>query len=88
MFKISITSLMFLLTLSYIWWHHPFLTFQVFKTDIKKNDDNENLSQNVMDNWKWAKTLIKIKLYLVEINLLNKYTKTNLTEISPFRWDQ
>ena len=30
----------------------------------------------------------EIKLYLVEINLLNKSTKINLLEISLFRWDQ
>ena len=30
----------------------------------------------------------EIKLYLVEINLLNKYTKINLPEISLFGWDQ
>ena len=30
----------------------------------------------------------EIKLYLVEINLLNEYTKINLPEISLFRWDK
>ena len=30
----------------------------------------------------------EIKLYLVEINLLNKCSKINLLEISLFRWDQ
>ena len=30
----------------------------------------------------------EIKLYLVEINLLNKYTKVSLPEMSLFRWDQ
>ena len=30
----------------------------------------------------------EIKLYLVEISLLNKYTKVNLPEMSLFRWDQ
>ena len=35
-----------------------------------------------------SKQAHELKLYLVEINLLNKYTKINLPEISLFRWNQ
>ena len=86
MLKISITSLMFLLTLSYIWWHHRFLTFQLFKTYIKKM-----MITKIFLKMLWVienEQVPEIKLYLVEINLLNKYNEINLPEISLFRWDQ
>ena len=86
MFKISITSLMFLLTLSYIWWHHRFLTFQLFKTYIKKM-----MITKIFLKMLWVienEQVPEIKLYLVEINLLNKYNEINLPEICLFRWDQ
>ena len=86
MLKISITSLMFLLTLSYIWWHHRFLTFQLFKTYIKKM-----MITKIFLKMLWVienEQVPEIKLYLVEINLLNKYNEINLLEICLFRWDQ
>ena len=86
MFKVSITPLLFLLTLSYIWWHHQFLTFQLFKTYIKKM-----MIMKIFLKTLWVienKQAPEIKLYLVEINLLNKYTKINLPEISLFGWHQ
>ena len=86
MLKISITSLMFLLTLSYIWWHHRFLTFQLFKTYIKKM-----MITKIFLKMLWVienEQVPEIKLYLVEINLLNKYNEINLPEICLFRWDQ
>ena len=68
------------------WWHHQFLTFQLFKTYIKKM-----MIMKVFLKMLWVienEQAPEIKLYLVEINLLNKYTKINLPEISLFGWHQ
>ena len=86
MFKISITSLMFLLTLSYIWWHHRFLTFSCSKHILKKM-----MITKIFLRMLWVienEQAPEINIYLVEIKLLSKYTKINLPEIKLFRWDQ